>query len=256
MIRFVLASAVFGMLAILVPPADAGVIFDNLGDVYAHAGNHGVDDKGKAVLYPHAASSGSVTATAIVSGPGSSTTTALFGQTGVTVTFGQSRTDNKFSDARGWSNSYFTPTTSETYTISGSFKNSDGRTYLTAYLKDLTSNTYLFNNIQDDYHHTGGNTLTIGGQQGDHHNELTGNLTGMLIAGHHYRWLVRADTQAYAGPDGGATASGSASILFGPLPAVQPPEPASLAIWGGLGLVGFFATRRRRQHLAAPPSAV
>jgi hypothetical protein len=117
------------------------------------------------------------------------------------------------------------------FTISGAFSNSAGKAHFLAYLRDTVTNNDLFANSYD-----------VDGAAGLN---LTGDLTGILLADREYSWNIVAYTQALDEADP-AQASGKALLTIGPEGAV--PEKSSLIVWSVLALliVGGVWLRRTR----------
>jgi hypothetical protein len=190
----------------------------------------------------YSANPSGVTATSTLAGI-QSITNSVFSSTDISVTFDQSRTGASGTYASGYNVTYFQATGNDAYTISGNYSLSSDYGYFESRLFDVTANVYVYYNwLQSE----GNQAVTLGQTTGSYNNLLIGSLTGNLIAGHNYWWYTEAVTQARPTADSGATATGSARLLIGDLNAIPTPEPASLAIWGGLGCMGLLAARRRR----------
>lgn len=83
-------------------------------------------------------------------------------------------------------------------------------------------------------------------QDGNQGGSVTGSRTGTLGPGT-YLFSLWFQLQDDLDLTGAQSASGSAQILFTQATATAPaPEPASVALWGGLGALGLLGARRRR----------
>lgn len=125
------------------------------------------------------------------------------------------------------------------YTVTGLYSNSGIGIFFSSHLRDVTANSYVY----DNYQGTKGvaAALSLGGTDGTETNYLQGSLTGTILANHSYAWFVVAYTQNYPNADLGALAEGNASIAFGV------PEP--FAGWTGLAsCAGLVALRRRQRY--------
>jgi hypothetical protein len=123
---------------------------------------------------------------------------------------------------------------------------SSGRVYFHSYLRDLTTNTILFES-QTHSQSTTDEFFTLGSLDGDLVNFQQGTLSGTLIAGHQYAWYSNAQIYAYPDPDNGATATGFFSLTVGAIV----PEPSSILTLTGLGLSFAAGGWRRRRVKAA-----
>lgn len=232
--RTVFFGALVGLLAVFVTSAQADVVVNY---AYTHAQVY------QSAPYSFVGNGSSSLAgdTVNASQPGfSSTTSSLFGNSGFSTTFDQSRLGGQDDYSHGYAYSNFTAGSNEPYSISGSFTNSAGYTYLYAHLYDYSAG-YIFYNYQTNY---GGTTLTLGNTAGNNANSLFGSLMGNLVAGHQYQWYSVAYSQAGPGADGGATASGSTNLQLN----AAVPEPASMLAWGliaGVGAVGYRLRKRK-----------
>ena len=138
----------------------------------------------------------------------------------------------------------------ESYSISAVFANPSGFAVLETYILDVTTNSYVFHDLQKNQ--GGPVTLTAGVTTGNYFDQYTGSLgslTGVLLAGHDYRWGVEGSTTAAPIEDGGAIASGNGLLVL--TPAVAVPEPASLFIWTLLGLAFSGAVWRQKRRASA-----
>jgi hypothetical protein len=152
--------------------------------------------------------------------------------------------------ARGNGYVDFTVTETVNYAISGTFSGNtadSNETYTSyAYLYSNASFSNLYYEYdQDDYPgspHTATFALDIA-QNGTFFNLTPGSsLTGTLTPGS-YRFYGLAqlhDDHSYGGT---TTASGFSQLVLTSQSAV--PEPATLALWTGLGMLGYFSRRRR-----------
>lgn len=196
---------------------------------------------------PVQAGSTSVTGAAVTASqsPFFSTTTSNFNSAGLLATFNQRRPGDVYDEADGDVGVSFTVDADVAYTLGGSFSNSFGMTFFTSYLYDYTNGQYLFSDAQQN---RGAFTTVLGGPEGNFPSAPVGSLTGTLLAGHEYRWWAFASTRWFQ-EDGGATASGYASLTFGDAAQEEPgavPAPASLVVWLLLGLTTTGVAWRRR----------
>lgn len=199
---------------------------------------------------------GTTDATATASLPG------LFSQTlrsataaSITATFNQFRTGSGGVLALGIVRATFDVDADTTYALGGSFANTSGQTFLFSSLFDQSTATYLFDNYQDN-HAFNPFTANLGATNGNLQNQYAGSLTGTLLAGHTYEWLVHGQTGATYATDDGATATGSAILSFGDDPPTEiVPEPASIAVWACLGLTATGLGWRRRRRPGGAVSA-
>jgi hypothetical protein len=185
--------------------------------------------------------------TATATEPGfSSTTTSVLSATGDTASFlaifDQTRPAGLSTDlAVGVVQAAFTTSIDVTYVASGSYTTSGaGVSRLQSALYDYTTASYVFTSIQSN--HGVPTAFTLGGMDGNFQNFLTGSMTGTLPAGHHFSWLAQTDTQATEN-DGGATGSGSISLVLG---GSTVPEPGTLA-FAGLAAIGLAVLPRRNK---------
>ncbi len=172
-----------------------------------------------------------------------STTTSTFGPLMLQAEFAQERAGDFDDSAYGDVFVVFTVDQTLSYLLGGQFMNLDNGTGFGASLYDVTGggSILLFDNFQFDVQ-PGGKTLTLGNDAGNSGGLLAGSLTGSLTAGRVYEWRTYAETSAAFEFDPGTTASGYSFLQLGGVP-----EPTSLMIWSGIGLVGLVARRRRRR---------
>src|SRR5215212_10382926 len=177
---------------------------------------------------------------AIATLPGySSSVISVFNPASLSGTFAQSRAGNYGGIAYGQVLAYFTTDANVPYTAAGTFSNSDGATKLLAKLRDTTTNSVVFESVQQSV--GGPAVFNLGGLAGNDYNVFSGSLTGTLLANHSYEWLGYAYTYAFPGPDNGATASGNVSLAIGAVP-----EFSSVIVWSLLALtIGGAGWRRR-----------
>lgn len=115
------------------------------------------------------------------------------------------------------------------YTMTGS-----GRIRMKVELRDLTTETTVFHNMQYSMGTTN-ESFALGEVDGDHTNILTGNLTGVLTAGHDYRfkYIFLISLAAADDPDPGASAVGFLNFHITP----SPPQFPCAADLNGNGVV-------------------
>jgi hypothetical protein len=194
----------------------------------------------------------------------SSLSTASDGFASFSGTFNMLRGGAVNSMAEGQVNVRFTPSENMQYALSGSFTNSAGATMLASeiYVAALPFQMPFLNTQFSD----SAATFSLGNAAGSINN-LSGSLTGTLLAGVAYEWESRAYTEPSsplpgqtALPDNGATASGSVLLTLAPLGSSQgspviiitttttTPEPSSLIVWTLLGLsigvAGWWRSRK------------
>jgi hypothetical protein len=184
--------------------------------------------------------------TATATGPGfSSTTTSALSASGDTASFGatfdQSRPAGLGADlAQGVVQAFFSTTIDVSYQATGTYDASGaGVSRLASTLYDYTVGDYVFISLQANQDTT--TSFTLGGTAGNFQNQLVGSMTGTLPGGHNFAWLAQTDTQATS-DDGGATGSGSISLILG---GGVVPEPSALVL-AALAVSAITATVRRR----------
>jgi hypothetical protein len=178
--------------------------------------------------------------TATASGSGfSSTTTSNLSAVGNTAsffsTFDQSRPAGLSADlSQGVVQAQFSTSIDVTYVASGTYTASGaGVSRLASTLYDFTSSSYVFISLQANENVP--TAFTLGGTAGNSQNQLVGSMTGTLPGGHTFAWLAQTDTQATT-DDGGATGSGSISLIL-------VPEPGTLV---AMLVLSLTTTLRRR----------
>ncbi len=180
------------------------------------------------------------------------------GQTTLSHDMTQTRdgTYGSHADSNG-SYLYFTVDVDTQYQISGNYSVTDtdntdsGLVLLSSYLYDNTAGSFLSVNNQDS-RSTTDESFTLGLQQGDNYNTLSGSLTGLLFAGHSYQWYSNALTQAYPDADSGASALGNFTLAIGTEAPSEVPIPPALSLFGsGLAVLGFVGWRRKRKAESA-----
>lgn len=186
----------------------------------------------------------------------SATTTTNFAQTDAnTVVLGWSGNQTRVGEAWVRSNSYtdvrFTADqNSLTYGIDGLYQvtslnpQDPGRAVLISSFEDLTLGQLLF--YRQQYSNRANASIDIDTTSPDTVVILEGSATGSLVKGHVYRFTIGVYTEPYGESDGGAVGTGVAALTI----TSAVPEPASLAIWGGLGIAGLVAARRRKKVTA------
>ncbi len=135
------------------------------------------------------------------------------------------------------------------YELSGIYSLTSGSSYgarLTAQLYDVTANQVLFYNNQIS-NSTPNEILKLGETGGDNLNELSGNLTGMLQAGHVYEWAFGASSSNEERP-AYSTATGNFKLVLGEVTQAAVPEAASAVIWLAVGLTATNLGNRRRER--------
>jgi len=128
----------------------------------------------------------------------------------------------------------FTVDADSSYTIWGQHALSGAqRVSLLVSFTDVTTSTSLFSNSQ--YSEYTPNELLVVGQLTGESNNLTGSLTGPVVAGHQYRLVLSYMIVNPLGTDAGASSLGDVNVAISP-------EPTS-GLLLALGLLGF--ARRR-----------
>jgi hypothetical protein len=153
-----------------------------------------------------------------------------------------------YNDASGWSSTYFEVNANTSYSVFGEFANSLGGTLMNVVLFDITLGQPLFDQRDSNYA-TSPYTATVGTESGNQYAIIFGSAKGTLLAGHSYHFATQAHTQRLE-EDNGATASGSFKLQFGDPNVEIVPEPASVAVWSGLGLGAICTTWVRRRKIA------
>lgn len=164
----------------------------------------------------------------------------------ITHNFDQFREGGASDYSAGSAYTYFVVDVDTAYSISGSFTNSAGDTYMRTLLQDLSVGPPAFDNLLYNRSETPYSAI-VGNEDGNLTNSLNGSASGVLLAGHQYMFYTYGHTQAWPEADDGATASGSFTLQFGEPDVEIVPEPASIAVWSclGLGAVGIAISRRR-----------
>lgn len=150
--------------------------------------------------------------------------------------------------AQGFVNTLgFTVATNASYELSGSYAVKDvttaGRLSFSAYLNDVTAASGFIALSQQSSYNTVDESFTLGANGGDNYNGNIGSLTGSLIAGHSYKFLFSALTQANPDADGGATAFGNVMLKIGGGAPV--PDSGATFMLLGASVMGLAALRRR-----------
>jgi hypothetical protein len=183
--------------------------------------------------------------TATATEPGfSSITTSVLSAVGDTAnflgTFDQTRPAGFSADlSQGVVQAQFTTSIDVNYVASGTYSATGaGVSRLASTLYDYTAGSYVFISLQANQNTP--TSFTLGGSAGNFQNQLVGSMTGILPGGHTYSWLAQTDTQATE-DDGGATGSGSISLILGG----NIPEPTALML-AGITALGLAGVRPRR----------
>ncbi|MEM7413114.1 MAG: PEP-CTERM sorting domain-containing protein [Myxococcota bacterium] len=139
---------------------------------------------------------------------------------------------------------YFSVSEDQSYAFSGAFDSDHsgpGRTTMDVLLYDVTTGTELFHNRQSSLS-TQNESFAVGGVGADWVNELSGGLSGVLVAGREYQ--LKQFALVNNGPGGGgytsATASGTFAVTFSAVP-----EPSTAALFA-FGLISLARLSRRR----------
>lgn len=184
----------------------------------------------------------SATASAELQGSGDNVTLSLL--------FDQNRVGAMHSYANLNGFIQFSVSASTTYEVSGNYAVTDasgaGTVYLASYMTDVSlGGAYLYNSAQQS-NFIENESFTLGGAGGDTQNQMTGFLTGSLVAGHTYRMEFFLISQAIPDADGGTVGSGALTFKIGNgAPAASVPDAGSSLGLLGLALAAVAAARRR-----------
>lgn len=142
---------------------------------------------------------------------------------GFQITMDHARATMQYANAASEGGLFFTVDQNVEYVMEGVYTASDpdGRTVLqTAWLYDLTDNDFVFDARQESWA-TANESFTLGLQEGDYANTMSGSLIGTLLAGHSYELTYRTLLYAYTGASTSpATATGYFRMAFVPEPLV------------------------------------
>jgi hypothetical protein len=155
--------------------------------------------------------------------------------------FDHARTDVSTSFAEGFGQIEITSTNDVLYSLDGFYSlTGSQRLIMSVTLLDVTNGITVFSSLQESWA-TSNESFTLGGQGGDFTNDLIGDLSGTLLAGHEYRLGYRYLLQRI-GTGPGATAVGDLNFNITPIPA---PGAAVLAMVG-LPIISWL--KRRQTH--------
>lgn len=180
------------------------------------------------------------------------TATSAFAPAALSLTFsGANPGGIPFSYSRGYAYADFVANTDMDYQILGSITNDadTSRLYISLIdVTDLDNIVTLFRTDLQNYDDPNPVTLTAGSTDGNRPAVLEGSLSGVLLAGHAYSWSSLG--QGFSnltsfGPD----YSGFSELRLSEQSTV--PEPATLAIWGGIGMLSLFGSIRGRCRFSA-----
>lgn len=164
---------------------------------------------------------------------------------GFEITLDHTRLKAFGSSAQSNGTIYFSADQNIEFAASGSYSAVDSvgrRTWFEAELFDFTDSVSVFRSKQRS-DQTVNESFALGGAGGDLLNEVSGVLSGTIIAGHEYGFSYFAQIMAFPGSTSGSTASGDFTINF-------VPEPGT-AVLLSMGLVGLAASKRRARIPAA-----
>ena len=143
----------------------------------------------------------------------------------------------------------FTAGANTTYSLTGDYSADDitsaGRIYSYVGLRNISTNSFLFRDLNDS-RNTLDESFMIGiGGEGDYHNLFVGSQTGLLVAGDQYELFFQNVIQAISIADGGASATGCVTLSIGGATGAgscgsSVPEPMPLTMLGaGLAALGL-----------------
>lgn len=165
--------------------------------------------------------------------------------------------DESIGDSSQFSGAtYFIASADVSYDLSGAhtvqgqvdMSSRPGSVYLSSVLIDLSLNTVLSLSVQDS-RNTRNESFVLGGFGGDFDSRNEGSLTGSLIAGHGYAWVVNAYLQASQTQDEVAPSTGFLRLDIGGGASSAPvPEGGfTYALYGlALAAVSGFGSLRRK----------
>ncbi len=160
---------------------------------------------------------------------------------GFAIDFTQTVAASTGSGSQGTGYIYFTVDEDTTYLVSGLLDvvDSEGRgVYLRTFLEDITGAPFFLFQSEQYSQSTPNESFTIGLTEGDTSNLLSGSASGVLLAGHVYRFYADAALQSWPSAARTTTASASGNITL------HLPEP-SLALAVALALARLAALRSR-----------
>jgi hypothetical protein len=168
-----------------------------------------------------------------------STVTSSFSGSGLlSVSLAQHGSGGSEDYLTGYALGGFHALTDMAYDISGTVLSSGSDyTVLEGSLQDTTTGAYIFNSHQESL---GNASLTLGLEEGNYNNSLTGSPTGFLQAGHNYYWYSFVRSDAIEGTP--LFAAGNMEIRFSEVSTV--PEPSALLLFSSLGGMGVLWRRR------------
>ena len=152
---------------------------------------------------------------------------------------------------------FFTATDATTsYQLYGSYNFSSPFVKLDVFLDDVTNtppqaavNLGEYTETTTDAQSTSSGTFTVGGPITGASGSSTGNLSGLLLAGHKYEFVYVAQIEASPNASPAATATGTVGISFSDPAdnvAVAPLPSAAFAGLGLFGVAGCWMLARRR----------
>lgn len=166
----------------------------------------------------------------------------VFSQTGFEISSMTARDGSLDSLGNAQGVIYFSVSTNTPYTLSGNIATVDPSAKfvsLAATLSDVDTLDVLFNNDQSTFG-VANQSFQLGEANGVASNDLSGSLSGTLLAGHRYQFNYGNSIYASsAGTDASATGSFMLTVV---------PEPSAFAFLGLVGLVAYGFNKLKKRH--------
>ena len=139
----------------------------------------------------------------------------------------------------------FTANSNSTYSIDGFYAMSgtgEPKTSFNVALRDLTTSTTLLDDFTESQNSANASFILGVIGDGDFGDSIIGSLTGNLVAGHNYQFIMSAYIQANVNnTTAAASASGEVNLNIGAVPI-----PAAIWLFGS-GLLGLVGMARRKK---------
>ncbi|HTW94430.1 MAG TPA: hypothetical protein VMD30_06545 [Tepidisphaeraceae bacterium] len=199
------------------------------------AGSDTKDTHAYPTMVPESGSTGKAT-----EGSNSANTNYNFTSTDLNETYSLAE-DGDYDQADTDSQIYFSVAADTSYLLAGSLTEvgggaKDNYVDLQVILQDLTTNTILFENGQTS-EMTNNASFTLGQQHGDSSNDLSGSISGVLVAGDQYEWSTDGTIEQLINLEVSATATGSFDLYM--------PAPLPRSACAGLLLLAALAIAKR-----------